>query len=205
MKYANSSTSSWSLVQAARAVVLFRGEVVVDARDWSSGQPLMTALVRRAVGAVLGREVVDDLAVDAAGRGDAHLVQVGVTREVAPRSRGRPSSRSGRRVFCPRANPPLGSWHASYTIDVAADRRRLSRRDALRIVPSGISSTRPSPNGRRGHAAREDRRARRGFTLSVPELQLRPGPALKPPMPNSWRNEPPVLARPLNTPLVSVP
>ncbi len=43
-----------------------------------------------------------------------------------------------------------------------------------------------------------------GFA-SLPDWQLSPGLGVKPPIPNSWRSEPPVFPRPLKTPLVSVP
>ena len=82
MKNAKFATSSCTSVRPPGAVVLLGGEVVVDARHQVVRAAVDDGVGGRAVGAVLGGEVVDHLAAGAARRGDAHLVQVGVSREV---------------------------------------------------------------------------------------------------------------------------
>src|SRR6185312_11349347 len=67
---------------AARAVVVLLGLVVVDAGHHVVRAAVDDGVGAGAVGAVLGGEVGDDAAMVAAGGGDAHLVHVGVGREV---------------------------------------------------------------------------------------------------------------------------
>ncbi len=74
-----------------------------------------------------------------------------------------------------------------------------------KIVASGISSTRPAP--KTGVVTRPAKIVAPGAGFaSVPDWQLSPGLGLNPPIPNSWRNDPPVAARELNVPFeLSVP
>jgi hypothetical protein len=95
----------------------------------------------------------------------------------------------------------LGSaiWTRLTTPRVAAGSRPASVSNA----ESGRESTRPRPNV--GVVRRPAKIVAPGAGFaSVPDWQFRP-PTLKPPSPNSWRSEPPVLASGSNTPLVSVP
>src|SRR6185295_12083252 len=70
------------LVEAAGAVVLLLGEVVVGARHLVVGAAMDDGVGPGAVGAVLGGERQVGGAADARAGGDAHLVEVGVGGEL---------------------------------------------------------------------------------------------------------------------------
>ncbi len=69
---------------------------------------------------------------------------------------------------------------------------------------SGSESTRPRPKS--GVVRRPlSRIVAPAGSVSTPVWQFKPGLGLKPPMPKSWRSEPPVLSIPSNRPLTTRP